>query len=62
MKLLPTSSDYKIVQQDVEEWMTGDDDLENEFLIDDQIVHAVVEMETLENSVAKCSSVGSDLH
>lgn len=50
MILLPTSSDDEIVQQDVEEWITGDDDLESDFLND-----AVVQTEALEKSIAEGS-------
>ncbi|GLV40151.1 Growth arrest and DNA damage-inducible 45 [Carabus blaptoides fortunei] len=39
--------DDEIVQQDVEQWMTDDDDLENDFMSDDQIVQTVIETETL---------------
>lgn len=53
MELLPTSSDEEIVQHDVEEWMTGDDDLESDFLNADQIIQAVLETEPLEKSVVE---------
>lgn len=41
-KLASTSGD-KILDQDVQEWVTGDDDLDNEYLSDEQIVHNVVQ-------------------
>ncbi|KAG8276053.1 hypothetical protein J6590_073207 [Homalodisca vitripennis] len=33
----------EILNQDVQEWVTGDDDLENEYLSEEQIVESVVE-------------------
>lgn len=51
MRKLPSSSDDHLEEENVNEWITGDDDLENDFFNNDQILEKVIE-EASESGVA----------
>lgn len=51
LRKLPSSSDDHLEEENVNEWVTGDDDLENDFFNDDQILEKVIE-EASESGVA----------